>query len=259
MRCVKTPLPHRIRGVCAVAAVVVAVMCFTGCSGSDADVEGNGTQTVTIADMLGRKVTMPKVVHRILALHPIPTTVLELLAPHQIVSIDTVFARSLKPDDARFTAEQMSSLKSLPLAGVDFKGFNPEQLITLHPDVVITMTGDINIDREQKQTRIPFFAVSKVPTVSYETTIRLIGQIVGRADRANQMAAFWTRHVAAVQARTATVATSRRPKVLYTAKNGDVVGIPGKQTVFGSTIDTAGGRYLGDQVPAVHTDADNIR
>jgi hypothetical protein len=32
----------------------------------------------------------------------------------------------------------------------------------------------------------PFSAVSKVPTVNYETTIRLIGQIVGRADRFNE-------------------------------------------------------------------------
>ena len=258
MRCVKSLLPHQIRGVCVVTATVVAaVMCFTGCSGTDADAEGSGTQNVTIADMLGRKVTMPKVVHRILALHPIPTTVLELLAPQQIVSIDSVFARSLEPDDARFTAEQMSSLKSLPLTGVYFNGFNPEQLITLHPDVVITMTGDINIDREQKQTRIPFFAVSKAPTLSYETTIRLIGQIVGRTDRADHMAAFWARHVAAVQANTATVPTSRRPKVMYTGRDGDIVGIPGKQTVFGSTIDTAGGRYLGDQLPAVHAEAEN--
>jgi iron complex transport system substrate-binding protein len=84
-----------------------------------------------------------------------------------------------------------------------------------------------------------------------------IGQIVGRADRANRMAAFWARHVAAVQARTATVSTSRRPKVMYTGKSGDILGIPGKQTVFGSTIDAAGGRYLGDQLPAARADTEN--
>lgn len=251
-------LPHRLRQAYAVvAAIAVAVIGFTGCSGSGAEAGESGAQTVTMTDMLGRNVEIPKNLHRILALHPIPTTLLELLAPKRIVSVDSVFARSLKVNDARFTPEQMSSLKSLPLTGVYFKGFDPEQLVNLRPDLVITMTGDTNIDREQKQTGIPFFAVSKAPTASYESTIRLIGRIVGRADRADQMAAFWARHIALVEARTLTVPASWRPTVMYTGKNGDILGIPGKETVFGSTIDTAGGKYLGDQLPAVHADSEN--
>jgi iron complex transport system substrate-binding protein len=257
MRRVKSLLPHRAPHVYGViAAAVAAIMCFTGCSGSGAEAR-SGSPSVTITDMLGRSVTLPTEVHRILALHPIPTTLLELLAPKEIVSVDTVFARSLKPDDARFTREQMSSVKSLPVTGVYFKGLDPEQLIRLHPDVVITMTGDTNIQREQDQTGIPFFAVSKAPASSYETTIRLIGQIVGKRERADQMAAFWAQNVASVQARTATVPASHRPTVMYTGQNGDILGIPGKATVFGSTIDAAGGRYLGDQLPVGHANTEN--
>lgn len=241
----------------AVAAAVLAAACLAGCSGSGAQATGNGSPTVTIIDMLGRNVKVPKDIHRVLALHPIPTTLLELLAPQRIVGVDTVFARSLRPDDARFTPAQMSSLTSLPVTGVYFKGFDTEQLVKLRPDVVITMTGDTNIDREQMQTGIPFFAVSKAPTASYETTIRLIGQIVGRADRADRMAAFWTHTIASVEAKTAAVATGQRPKVLYTGKNGDILGIPGKDTVFGSTIAAAGGSYVGDALPAAHARAEN--
>jgi iron complex transport system substrate-binding protein len=237
-------------------AVVAALLAFTGCSGVGGNVLAN-SQTITITDMLSRVVRMPRDIHRVLALHPVPTTLLELLAPARIVSVDSVFAQSLKPDDARFTPKQMSSLKSLPVTGVYFKGFDPEQLVRLRPDVVITMTGDTNIDREQKLTGIPFFAVSKVPTASYETTIGLIGQIVGRADRADQMAAFWAQTVASVKATTATVPTSRRQTVMYTGRHGDILGVPGKHTVFGSTIDTAGGRYLGDQLPAAQAATEN--
>jgi iron complex transport system substrate-binding protein len=240
-----------------VAAVFVALLCFIACSRPGAENKGNDAQTITITDMLGRNVTMPKDVHRILALHPIPTALLALLAPQQIVSIDTVFAHTLKDDDARFTAEQMSSLKSLPVTGAYFKGFDPEQLVKLRPDVVITMTGDTNIDREQTRTRIPFFALSKAPTASYETTIRLIGQIVDRQDRADQMAAFWAQNTASVQAKTATVPARHRPTVMYTGKNGDILGIPGKDTVFGSTINAAGGRYVGDSLAASHADTEN--
>jgi iron complex transport system substrate-binding protein len=240
-----------------VAAIVATLLCFLACSGSGADDKRSDAQTITITDMLGRNVTMAKDIHRILALHPIPTALLELLAPQQIVSIDTVSAQTLTEDDVRFTAEQMSSLKSLPVTGVYFKGFDPEQVMKLHPNVVITMTGDTNIDRAQRQTGVPFFAVSKAPTASYETTIRLIGQIVGRQDRADQMATFWAENMASVQAKTATVPARHRPTVMYTGKNGDILDIPGKDTVFGATIEVAGGRYVGDTLAASHAGTEN--
>lgn len=70
MRYVKSPVPRQIRCAC----VVAAVLCFTGCSGSAGDAGGNRSQKVTLTDNSGRHVTMPKVVHRILALHPVPIT-----------------------------------------------------------------------------------------------------------------------------------------------------------------------------------------
>lgn len=246
----------RRRGTGVVCAVLTALLAFANSSCIDGPSLARSS-TVTLTDMLGRAVRIPKDVHRVLALHPIPTTLLELLAPNQIVSVDAVFARSLKADDARFTPDQMSSLKSLPVTGVYFMGFDPEQVIHLHPDVVITMRGDTGIDREQKRTGIPFFAVSKTPTASYETTIRLIGAIVGRAEPAEQMAALWANDIASVEAKTANIAVSRRPTVMYTGKNGDILGIPGKDTVFGSTITAAGGRYVGDLLPPGHADTES--
>lgn len=257
MRSIKSSCRQHPRHARVLAVGIAAALCLAGCSGSPAEAARNASRMITITDLLGRQVTLPRDIHRILALHPIPTTLLALLAPRQIVSVDMVLARSLETNDARFTPEQMSSLKSLPLTGVYFKGFDPEQLVKLRPDVVITMTGDANIDREQKQTRIPFFAVSKVPTKSYESTIRLIGQIVDKRDRADQMAAFWSHTIASVEARTAAVPVSRRPKVMFTGKNGDILGIPGKDTVFGSSITAAGGSYVGDALPANHADTEN--
>ena len=244
------------RWIVRVAAAFTTVL-LAGCSATVTDAGTTEAQTVTITDMAGRQVTIPRAVHRILALHPIPSTLLEILAPDQIVGIDAVLSRSLNGDDARFSAQQLSALRSLPVTGVYFRGFDAEQLIRLHPDLVITMTGDKNIDREQQRTGIPFVAVSKTPTSDYEQTIRLIGQIVGARDRADAMAAFWSQTVAAVRARTATVPAGGRPRVMYTGKNGDLLGIPGKDTVFGSSITAAGGNYVGEALPAGHTLAEN--
>ncbi|MBT9331515.1 ABC transporter substrate-binding protein [Paracidobacterium acidisoli] len=235
-------------GPALILPVLVLALLAAVCSASSGDTNKTGTDgTVTITDMLGRKVTMPKTIHRVLALHPIPTGLLAILAPQDQVSIDSYFQRSLKTHDL-YTDDEYKRLSNLPVTGVYFTGISAEQIIELHPDVVITMVNDKNIDREQQQTGIPFFAVSKAPTSSYETTIRLVGQIVGQQKRAGEMAGFWAETVQSVENTTAK--TTRHPTVLYTGKNGHTTSVPGRNTVFGSTIDTAGGQSVGDELPS---------
>ncbi len=233
---------------CLSALLVVLALLVAGrsASGSGANQDGSGG-TVTIIDMRGRKVTMPKTIHRILALHPIPTGLLAILAPQDQVSIDSYFQRSLKTHEL-YTEDEYKRLSNLPVTGVYFTGLSIEQILELHPDVVITMVGDKNIDKEQQLTGIPFFAVSKAPTSSYATSIRLVGQIVGQQKRADEMADFWAKTVQSVE--DATAKATRHPTVLYTGKNGHTTSVPGKNTVFGSTIDTAGGQSVGDQLPS---------
>jgi iron complex transport system substrate-binding protein len=204
-------------------------------------------ETVTITDMLGRKVTMPKTIHRVLALHPIPTGLLAILAPQIQVSIDSYFQRSLKTHQFEYTAAEYERLGKLPVTGTYFNGLSTEQILELSPDVVITMRGDTNIDKEQRRTGIPFFAVSKAPTSSYATSIRLIGQIVGQQKRAGEMADFWAAIIRSVEDKTAKA--TRHPTVMYIGKDSNTIGTPGKDTVFGSTIDTAGGHNVGDELP----------
>ena len=236
------------------AVLIMLAVFAAGCSSSKNTAESKGSgATVTITDMLGRKVTMPKTIHHILALHPIPTGLLAIMAPQDQVSIDQVFQKSLKNNQPQYTTEEFNRLSGLPVTGVYFMGLSTEQILKLHPDVVITMVGDTNIDKEQQQTGIPFFAVSKAPTSDYETTIRLVGQIVGQQKRANEMADFWAKTVQSVQ--DASAKATQHPSVMYTGKNGNTTNIPGKNTVFGSTIDTAGGQNVGDQLPSA--DASN--
>ena len=228
--------------------VFVVSLLLVGCSVSrSSSNEGTYGETVTITDMLGRQVKMPKTIRRVLALHPIPTGLLAILVPQNQVSIDSYFQRSLKSHDL-YTNAEYERLSKLPVTGTYFNGLNTEEIIELHPDVVITMVSDKNIDKEQQQTGIPFFAVSKAPTSSYQTTIRLVGEIVGQQKRADEMADFWASTVQSVENTAAKV--TRHPTVLYTGKNGHTNSVPGKNTVFGSTIDTAGGQSVGDQLPS---------
>lgn len=215
--------------------------------GGDSD-KSASEGTVTITDMLRRKVTIPTMVHRVLALHPIPTGLLAIMAPERQVGVDSYFERSLERHGIEYTAGEYARLKSLPVAGVYFNGFSAEQVLALHPDVVITMASDANIDKEQEQTGIPFFAVSKAPTSDYATTIRLIGQIIGQEKRAGEMADFWTKTVQSVEDTASKAA--RHPTVMYTGKDASAIAVPGKNTVFGSTLDIAGGQSVSDELPA---------
>lgn len=219
-----------------------------GPTGESAQSGAADAGTVTITDMKGRQVTIPKNVKRILALHPIPTDLINIMAPDKQVSVDMVFASRLKTAQPQYTAEQFQRLSALPVTGVFFKGLNTEQLVDLHPDVVIDLVTDPNIDKLQQQLKIPFIAVSKAPTSSYEQTIRLLGKILNDEDRANELADFWAGTISDVQARTATVPDADRKSVIYVGQNGNLLATPGKNTVFGSTIDTAGGKNVADEL-----------
>lgn len=231
------------------ALFTVLVLLAGACSALGGD-SGNGASagTVTITDMLGRKVTVPKTIHRVLALHPIPTGLIAIMAPEKQVSVDSYFERSLKRQGFQYTAAEYARLRNLPVTGTYFMGFSAEQILALHPDVVITMAGDANVEKEQEQTGLPFFAVSKAPTSDYAASIRLVGQIIGQEKRAGEMADFWAKTTQSVQEAAATAA--RHPTVMYVGKDASAVTAPGKNTVFGSTLDIAGGQSVSDELPA---------
>lgn len=234
------------RFISAFFIVLAFFICASSAFGGDSKKGGSGV-TIMITDLLGRQVTVPKTIHRVLALHPIPTGLLAIMAPERQVSIDSYFQRSLKRHDL-YTAAEYERLSSLPVTGVYFSGFSAEQIVELHPDVVITMASDANIDKEQEQTGIPFFAVSKAPTSNYAATIRLVGQIIGQEKRASEMAGFWTKTVQWVE--DAAGKATHHPTVMYTGKDASTITTPGKNTVFGSTLDTAGGQNVSDELPA---------
>lgn len=228
-----------------VGFALLAPVCFAFSDSAD---KGQSGGTVTLTDMLGRKVTMPKTIRRVLALHPIPTGLLAILAPQAQVAVDSFFQRAGKTRESLFTKSESLRLSKLPVVDTYFRHPSTEEILALHPDVVITMIADTNVEEEQKLTGIPYFAVAKAPTASYETSIRLIGQIVGQQKRADEVADFWAKTTQSVEARAAKA--SAHPRVLYTGKNGNSLSAPGRNTVFGSTLDTAGGRSVGDQLPS---------
>ncbi len=251
------------RTAAALALLTTGALLLVGCSSSTPS-DGGSSQadasTRTVTDMLDRKVVVPQQVDRVLALHPIPTTLIARLAPDAQVSVDTVYQNRYLTDTSLqvYTPDRLTALKALPVTNVYFKEPSDEQLLELDPDVVITMVGDQQIDERQDQLGIPTVAVSKSPIAVYEQTIRLVGQVVGNEKDADAMADFWRDTAAAVQTETDKVPQSERPTVMYTGQNGNLLVTPGSSTVFGTSITQAGGKNVGDSLSGTDVEANEI-
>ncbi len=227
-------------------AVVMALVMLSGCQ----KIGKANSSSNSITDFDQRTVTMPAQVNRVLGLHPVSTYAIWRLAPDKLISVDWVFQwMYLQSTSTKYLSDaDIAKLSKLPVTGTFFAKMNTEQVISLKPDVIITLDSDINVDKLQQQAKIPVVAVGKEPLSGYEDTFRMVGKIVGNGQEADKLADFWDKTLKTAQAETAKVPDSKKLKVFYTGKLGNVLTTVGKNTIMGSVIDMAGGINLGDQL-----------
>ncbi|ODA42029.1 ABC transporter substrate-binding protein [Desulfosporosinus sp. BG] len=223
-------------------SILLLFSMLVGCSKTEVNPVNTTPVQVQIKDMAGREVTIPSNVKRILALHPIPSYFLFRLAPDKVVSKDSVFdGRYLGKDSVKVYSDgDREKLSKLPTTGVYFKGLEPEQLLQLKPDVIISLTKDPKINDLTTKVNIPIIAVSKDTMADYEETMRLIGKIVGNESEANKLADYWQKSIDEVKRKVSVIPSDKRVKVFFAGASG-VLTTPGTQTIMASIVDTAGG------------------
>lgn len=243
------------RGIALGAAIVLSLTVLAGCSKAVVTSDKTTPTQVTIKDMVGRDVTIPSNVQKILALHPIPSYFLYRLAPDNVVSKDMVFdTRYLGKDSVKVYSEaDREKLSKLPTTGVYFKGLNPEQLLQIKPDVLITMTKDPKINDLETKVNIPIIAISKDTMADYEASMRLIGKIVGNETEANKLADYWQKTISEVKSKASKIPSDKRAKVFFAGANG-VLSTPGAQTIMASIVETAGGNNVAKGLTGNQTD-----
>ncbi|MDI6813047.1 MAG: ABC transporter substrate-binding protein [Desulfitobacteriaceae bacterium] len=226
-----------------VSGLLLIFMLLAGCGTTAAPSDKTAPAQVTINDMAGRKITIPSHVTRILALHPIPTYFLYRLTPDKVISKDMVFAkRYLDKDSVMAYAEpDRAKLSKLPTTGVFFKGLNPEQLLAMNPDVIVTLSKDPNIDELEHKVNIPVVAVSKDTMADYAASIRLIGKIVGNESEADKLINYWQKTLAKVKSKADAIPADKRVRVYFAGVGGNVLTTPGTQTIMASIVTMAGG------------------
>ncbi|MDD3023768.1 MAG: ABC transporter substrate-binding protein [Syntrophomonadaceae bacterium] len=235
---------RNLRGIAVgLALLLVFSPILTGCSKTqDSTAESTEAAQVTITDMAERDVIISGDVNKILALHPIPSYFLYRLAPKKVVSKDVVFdKRYLAQDSVKvYSDSDIEKLSKLPTTGVYFKELNPEQILQLAPDVVITLTKDPEIESLAAILKIPVIAVSKNTMADYEASMRLIGKVVGNEKEATELADYWHKTIEEVQSKAAQIPAEKKVKVFF-AGASDILTTPGSETIMASIVESAGG------------------
>ena len=238
------------------ALVLVFAFLLSGCGSSTTaskqDKAADKKKNTTITDLANRKVKFPSTINKISCIHPIPSQMLWRLSPKKMASIDSQFLdRMLFMTDA-----EKKRLKSLPMTGVFNNGdMSTEQMLTIKPDLIISLKKDTKIDSEQQSYAAPIVAASKDSLAEYEASWRLIGKIVGNEKEGNELADYWHSTVTKVTNITSKIPKKDKLKVYYAQPS--VTSTVGSKTIMASIIREAGGINLYDTISISKADEEN--
>jgi iron complex transport system substrate-binding protein len=192
------------------------------------------TGTRIVKDNLGRAVTIPTRVRRVLSLQPeITRLVVALGAGDSLVGID----HFLHANDPLFPIV-FPAAANLPIVSRADYNVNLEIVTRLAPDVIFAAPEDPRIVRAlEEKTGIPAVALSSLGRFDrLRAEIRLLGEILGRTARAEEILRLTDGILDPIRRRTGALAPDAKPRV-YLAFWGEKTRTP----VAYEPVDASGG------------------
>lgn len=239
-----------------ITLIITGVFLLTGCGSAKTASKSSSTEStqksLNITDLASRKVKLPESIQKISCIHPIPSHMVWRLTPKKMASIDSQFKdRMLFMSD-----DEIKRLKSLPMTGVFNNGdMSTEQMLTIKPDLIISLNKDTKLDTEEQSYGAPIVATSKDSLEQYEASWRLIGGIVGNEKEGNELGDYWHSTISKVTSITKKIAKKDKLKVYY-AQSGTTTTV-GNKTIMASIIRLAGGINLYDDISISKADEQN--
>jgi iron complex transport system substrate-binding protein len=183
-----------------------------------------------IMDQAGRKVILPEEVNRIVVTFPFQIPVIYALGEREnLVGVDTRTPgyESYKRLDP--------TLQKLPTVGILGGSFNSEELLRLHPDVVLCGPQDV-----PHMEKLNLSAVATSPWKGkLEESIAIVGKAIKKEKRAEELIADFKRIVDMAKSKTADIPKSSKKKVY--AVVGNPLTTYGGDQYFSQMVATAGG------------------
>ncbi|RKJ79129.1 MULTISPECIES: iron ABC transporter substrate-binding protein [unclassified Pyramidobacter] len=193
------------------ASLVLAMLCASAACGAE----------MTVTDCLGRSVTVPVAPQRILGSGSGALRLLTYLqANDRVIAVDSIEKRNDPPQSkaSRPYAFAHPEFAALPLFG-EFRGKdNPELIagLSLQPQVIFKVSplSGPHPDQLTAKTGIPVIGLEygnlSDEKEQFYATLRLMGKVLDKEQRAEEVVAFFEKHLAELRRRTAGVPEEKR-------------------------------------------------
>jgi iron complex transport system substrate-binding protein len=202
-----------------------AVFGLGGCTGVSSSGSTDRGETRAITDGAGRTVAVPEAVERVVGVGPGALRQLAYLdATDRVVGVEDAENGWAKTVPYNLANPALRELPVIGSAGPNAGG-NSEKILAVDPDVIFYYGDSSRAGSLQSQTETPVVVLNIVDIVDsaaretmYETW-RLLGDILGKADRAEELVAFVEQTLADLDERTADVPAGERERAYVGAIN----------------------------------------
>ena len=219
-----------------VAILIAVAIC--GCADSSGKVAEDAARTIT--DMLGREVEIPAEVKTIVPLGNTPRMITYLGLADSVVGFSGMAFKDINPVTAYAYANK-DLWADVPIVGTDAMGatnYYAEEIIKINPDVILCSYAKELADEIQTKTGIPVVAVPMGTLFGedYEEALRLLADVCGVPEKAEEVISFIGSCLDDLKARTADIPEEDKPSVLGAAATfrgvHDIRGVYVRYSVF---------------------------
>lgn len=244
-----------------IAVVVLFILVVAGCDTHKESVSDKNIDKVTVTDLEGRTVTLKYPVERIIILESSRTDELSAIYGEGFEDKIVGWDNDLKVnagDAYQMYIEKYPKMADIPDVGsLDDNTFSIEKVISLKPDVVIMHSwqfmwcedaaNDAISKLEQAGTPVVFVDFFMEPLTNSTKSMLLLGEIMGREQRAKKIVDFYNEITDDVYSRLDKI-NSDKPDVYfeYASKGPNVYGITSGNVDWGSIVKKAGGNNIAE-------------
>jgi iron complex transport system substrate-binding protein len=193
----------------------------------------------TITDSVGRKVTIPATITRVLG----STSLVYLIAPEKVGGWDLT----------ALTNETRKFYSALPanITNVSSSSSNYEAYIALHPDLIFISCGDGNAIRadavnltQEKYGKIPVVCLNNTQNVTNAgSAFRFMGQVLGNPERADELTGYYEGVLGEVRTKVSAIPKDQRVRVYY-AEGANGLSTDASGSIHSQLIDLCGGNNV---------------
>lgn len=232
-------------------------------SASPAAASPDASDTYVLEDMAGREVEVPKQVDTVMSLHPVPTYCAWRLGGDKLINVDANFSKLYVADGHisavdYLTQDAVAELAALPVTDTWMKGIDPEVVMSMHPDLILTLTQDTNADKLQEATGIPVFCIVKAPVTEQANSYRLVGKLLGNEEKGDAMGDMVQGILDRMDKEVSALAEADKTTVMFCGKSGDLYGVPGANSVYATTLKSGGGVNVSDELAQVDEESVDV-